>query len=314
MPSVRADSQPQRHQRRAHACLDEKEQGEQRHRHGEHAQRARRQPAGLVAVDDGVHRQDQRRGDGERAAHVQVTHVAAAMHRRQQPERSDEHRQPDRQVDQEHPVPAQRAHQQAAQQHAHAAAAGADEAVHAHRLGPFRRLGEQVHDQRQRHRGDHRAAEALDAARDHEPLARAGHAAGERGGGEQHQPEQEQLAVPEQVAQPAAQQQEAAVGQHVGVHHPGQRGFGESEVGADRGQRHVHDGGIQHDHQHAQAEHGEGEPAAVAGGSGRGWHVQAGFLGGACGMVGNDEGFISCHDDDPAGCRSTSGGVRESAA
>ena len=42
----------------------------------------------------------------------------------------------------------------------HAAARG-DEAEDAHRLGPLAGLGEQAHDQRQRHRGDDRAAEAL---------------------------------------------------------------------------------------------------------------------------------------------------------
>ena len=68
--------------------------------------------------------------------------------------------------------------------------------------------------------------------------------------------------VAEQVAEPAGQEQEAAEGQQVGVDHPGQRRLREAEVGADRGQRDVHDALVEHDHQVAQAEHVEGQPAA----------------------------------------------------
>jgi len=65
----------------------------------------------------------------------------------------------------------------------------------------------------------------------------------------------------EQVAQPTTQQQAAAKGQHVGVDDPHERGFGKAQVCLDGRQRNVHDGRIQHDHQHAQTEHDEGKPA-----------------------------------------------------
>ncbi len=64
-----------------------------------------------------------------------------------------------------------------------------------------------------------------------------------------------------QVAQPPAQQQEAAKGQHVGVDHPHERGFGKAQVRPDGRQCDVHDGRVQHDHQHAQTEHDKGKPA-----------------------------------------------------
>jgi len=51
-----------------------------------------------------------------------------------------------------------------AKQHADAASARAHEAIDAHRFGPLRRFGEQAHDKRQRHSGDHRAAQALHRA------------------------------------------------------------------------------------------------------------------------------------------------------
>ena len=86
-----------------------------------------------------------------------------------------------------------------------------------------------------------------------------------------HAAEEDPL-VAEQVAEPAREQQEAAEGEQVGVDHPGQRGLREAEVGADRGQRDVHDALVEHDHQVAEAEHVEREPAAsgrrVGGGSG----------------------------------------------
>ena len=51
--------------------------------------------------------------------------------------------------------------EQAAEQHADAAAAGADEAVDAHGLGAFAGLGEDIHDQGQGGGRDDRAAQAL---------------------------------------------------------------------------------------------------------------------------------------------------------
>ena len=104
-------------------------------------------------------------------------------------------------------------------------------------------------------------------------------AAGDRGDGEGDDAAEEDPLVAEQVAEPAGQQQEAAEGQQVGVDHPGQRGLGEAEVGADRGQRDVHDALVEHDHQVAQAQHVERQPAAPRrggrrrGACGEGWAV-----------------------------------------
>ena len=65
----------------------------------------------------------------------------------------------------------ERARQQAAGEHADAAAAGADEAVDAHRLGAVGRLAEQIHDERERDRRNRRAAQSLhDPRPDEQPL------------------------------------------------------------------------------------------------------------------------------------------------
>jgi hypothetical protein len=116
---------------------------------------------------------------------------------------------------------------------------------------------------RERHRRDHRAAQALHRARRDQQGLRVRQAAGQRSQGEQRDARQEQPAVPEQVAQPAAQQQEAAEGEHVGIDHPDQRGLAEAEVGADRGKGDVHDRGVEHDHEHAQAQDHQRQPAAA---------------------------------------------------
>src|SRR5262249_43435270 len=65
------------------------------------------------------------------------------------------------------------------------------------------------------------------------------------------------------VAQPPAEQQEAAVSEHVGVDDPDQRRVAEREVGLDRRQRHVHDRRIEHDHELARAQHVQRQPAPV---------------------------------------------------
>ena len=72
----------------------------------------------------------------------------------------------------------------------------------------------------------------------------------------------------EQVAQPPAEQQEAAEGEQVRVHDPGERRLREAEVVPDRRQRDVHDRAVQDDHQIAEAEDVEGEPPSS--------HVQVG--------------------------------------
>jgi hypothetical protein len=67
--------------------------------------------------------------------------------------------------------------------------------------------------------------------------------------------------VAEEVAEPTAEQQEAAEGQQIGVHHPRERRLREPEVVPDRRERDVHDRAVQHDHQIAQTEHVQREPA-----------------------------------------------------
>ena len=98
------------------------------------------------------------------------------------------------------------------------------------------------------------------------------------GGREDGEAGEEDAALADQVAEAARQQQQSTEGDQVGVDDPGEVALAEAEVVLDRGQRDVHDRGIQHDHQHAHAQHHEGDPArAVCGrlllGGGDGGHV-----------------------------------------
>src|SRR5205823_376400 len=86
-------------------------------------------------------------------------------------------------------------------------------------------------------------------------------AADERRGGEERDPLQEEPPVAEVIAEPPAEQQEAAVGEHVGVHDPDERGLREAQAFPDRRQGDVHDRRVEHDHQLAGAKDVEREPA-----------------------------------------------------
>ena len=69
------------------------------------------------------------------------------------------------------------------------------------------------------------------------------------GDGEERQADLEDAEPAEDVAEAAAEEQQAAEGERVGVEHPRQRRRAEAEVGVDAGERDVHDGGVEHQHQ-----------------------------------------------------------------
>ena len=92
-----------------------------------------------------------------------------------------------------------------------------------------------------------------------------GEAAEERGDAEQDQAGHEHAPPAEQVGEAAAEQQEAAEGQRVGVDDPGQVVLGEVEGAADRRQRDVHDRGVEDDDELGRGQQGEREPLASLG-------------------------------------------------
>ncbi len=122
------------------------------------------------------------------------------------------------------------------------------------------------------HRRGQGAAGALHEARADQHALALREGAQHRRGREDGEADQEDPALADQVAEAAGQQQQAAERDQVGVHHPRQVALGEVEVVLDRGQRDVHDRRVDHDHQHARAQHVERYPAGAIGlGRSGGW-------------------------------------------
>ena len=222
-------------------------------------------PPGLVAVDDRVDGEHERRRDRDRACDIERLAAERGLRLRQESQREGKDDHADRQVDQEDPVPVERARQHAAEQRRRAAAAGHHEPEHTHCLRAIDRLREEDHDQRERHCRDDGPAESLNRARCDQHSLRAREPACERRQREDRDPDQEQPAVAEEVAEPTTEQQKAAEREDVGVHDPCERRLREAEIGADRRERDVHDRGVQDDHQIAEAQHVEREPATAGG-------------------------------------------------
>ena len=141
------------------------------------------------------------------------------------------------------------------------AAARDREGEDAHRLGALVRLGEAGDDEGDDNASGKGGADALEEAGHHQQGRVGGEPAQHRGGGEEDDPAQEDLLAADQVARPPRQQHEAAVGDEVGVDDPGQVGLAEVQVPLDRRQGDVHDRRVEHDHQLAEADDDEGDPA-----------------------------------------------------
>ena len=106
----------------------------------------------------------------------------------------------------------------------------------------------------------HRPANALQRPRRdqrdrvwREPIQTRGHREDDHTG-------EEDLLPADQVARAPGQEQQAAIGDQIGVHHPREVRLREVQVALDRGQGDVHDRRIEHDHELAQAHHEQGKP------------------------------------------------------
>ena len=181
----------------------------------------------------------------------------------QEQRRQHDGRDPDRDVDEEDPRPAQVRGQHAAEQHADGRAGAGSGAVDPEREVPLAALGERGHQQRERRRREQRAAEALEGAEADQRGLRPGEAAEQRADGEEGEPRDEQPPAPEQVGEPAAEQQDAAEHDRVGGDHPLQVRLREVQVGLDRRQRDVHDRDVEDDHELRGDDQCECAPAAV---------------------------------------------------
>jgi hypothetical protein len=88
--------------------------------------------------------------------------------------------------------------------------------------------------------------------------------------GKQQQPEDEHPPPAKNVAGAAAEQEQAAEGDRVGVDHPLQAGSGEAKRTLHMGQRHIDDGGVEHDHELRGGDNQQSQAEAAVAAAGRG--------------------------------------------
>jgi hypothetical protein len=112
-------------------------------------------------------------------------------------------------------------------------------------------------------RGD-RAAHALQRPGPDQPGGRGGQAGGQRRQREQGDAGEEDAAPAQDVARPAAEQEQAAEREGVGVEHPRQAGGREVKAPLDARQRDVDDGHVEDHHQLRAQDEGEGTHGAAA--------------------------------------------------
>jgi hypothetical protein len=103
----------------------------------------------------------------------------------------------------------------------------------------------------------------LHGARDDQRAKALRGAADRRGRGEPEQSDDERPLAPEVVADPAAEQQQAAERERIRGHDPLAVVVGEVQRLLRGGQRDVHHGGVEHHHQLRDAEHREDQAAPV---------------------------------------------------
>ncbi len=220
-----------------------------------------RAPAGVGGVDQRIDEDRERGGDGDRAGDVEGTGLGLGPALGDQPRRQHQGDQGDRDVDPEHPLPAEPVGEDAAEQHTGGSAGAGHGTPDPERLVALGAVAEDRGDDRERGGGDDRGAEALGGAGgDQLPLGRR-EAGRQRGDGDQQQAGHEDPAAAEQVGGTAPEQEEAAEGEHVGVDDPGQVLLGEVERVADRGQGDVDDRGVEDDDELGRAEQDQRQPA-----------------------------------------------------
>ena len=159
---------------------------------------------------------------------------------------SREHGEPDRHVDEQRPAPRAEVGDGAAEQQPQRHAARGDRAEERERPVAGRLVGGAGGEQGEHAGCGHRGADALQARG--RRRASRGSARGRRAREARvktARPISNMRRRPKHVAEPAAEQQQAAEGEGVGVQHPGEPGRAEAEVGVDPGERDVHDGRVE---------------------------------------------------------------------
>ena len=218
----------QRDERVPEARLERDEGRQERDCGAAEPDRVRRGPAVVRRRDDVIDAEHQRGGDQNGARDVHAVAQTQSLVLFDQPGAEDHRGDADRHVDEEDPVPVDPLGQEPAGEQTQRAAARDDQREDAHRLRALRRLLKLRDDDGDDHARGQRATEALQEAADDQVVRALGEPGPDRRDGEEEDPGQEDLAAPDQVTQPSRHQEEAPVGDQVGVDDPGQAGRGEA--------------------------------------------------------------------------------------
>jgi hypothetical protein len=242
------------------AFLDDDEGSEEDGRDHEGLDRRGGGPRVGARAGDGVDEGDQTTGHGDGAGDVERRAFAFGAGLNQHDAGRHQRGGGDGDVDIEDPAPRQQIGQDPTEERPRGSPDSRHGAPDPERTRPLGWFLERHGEDGQRGGGQHRRAQALQGARtdQHELVLRQG--AHQAGTGEEQQTEHEDASAPEQVCGAAAQEQEAAEGQGVGIDHPLQARCGEAEVALHRGEGDVHDGQVEDDHELAHTHEGQDHP------------------------------------------------------
>ena len=197
---------PHRQERRLRAQLDDDERDDQRCGGTQQGNRRDGAPAALGCARHPVDEQHQPAGDRRGAGRVEVAMIELGTALTQQPWTDPKNQRSDGNVDEEDPRPAQRAGQDASEQHACRAAASGGGAPDAEREVSLTAFPEHRREDRQSSRREQRTAQTLEGAECDQRAGRPGEAVGQRAHCEEGQPCHEQAAPAQEVGHPAAEQ------------------------------------------------------------------------------------------------------------
>ena len=151
-------------------------------------------------------------------------------------------------------MPAHRLGDQASGDEADGRARRGDEAEDAKCLRAVKRLGKEHHDHGQDHSRADRAADALHESRRDQHGLVEGQATQQRGADENRETRQVDPLAPDQVTDPAGEQEQAAECDQVRVDYPRQAGLREGQVLLNRRQRDVDDRHVDDDQEESGAQ------------------------------------------------------------
>ena len=252
------------------AALDGGERREQHDARREERERRPRAPAVGLGERETVDEREQAEHRGQRARHVDARPRGTRL-ARQQSERAERRRDREGEVHVQAPAPGEVLGQHAAEDEADGSAAAGDGAEDPERLSALGGVGEGGVQQRQGGGGEQRAEGALQCPRAREQAEALSGASERRCDGETDQPGDQGRPAAEDVADPPADQEQAAECDGVRRDDPLAVVVGEVQRLLRRRQSDAHDRRVEHDHELRDGDEGEDPPApcVLAVGAGR---------------------------------------------